>query len=738
MSSLEKQKACRVPAQGHRTPIALAVMLICWGGAAHAQTASDTETSKATLPMVTVQASPDSAAAERSYTAPEVSVGTKLPATMKEIPQSVTVVTRERMDDQNLTTLNEVMAQTTGVTVDLSATGVIPAFYARGYPIEYFSYDGVPIQTGGASWGQPDMIMFDRVEMQRGAAGLFTGAGQPGGVINLVRKRPTKEAQFSGSVGVGSWNARRGEIDYSTPLNASGSVRTRFAASYDRRDSHVDYANSQSTNFYGIIEADITSSTTVSAGIGYSKRDWLPAMMGMPRYKDGSSLNLSRSTFLSTPWTYWNFETTQLFADVVHNINADWQLKASIVSDHETSDLKYAYVSGAVDPVTKKGPALAGGANDYDNKQLAVDVMLAGKFNAFGKKHELVVGTNWYERDADAMGGRLPNFGGTPVDVFNFNPGAIADPGAPVWTSSSRTTTKQYGIYGATRLKLADPLTLILGGRMSWWKTQSYNLLTNRLNSEYEQNAQFTPYAGIVYAINPTWSLYTSYSDIFRSQSNNKDSDGKSLDPVTGTNYEAGIKGEFYEGKLNTALSVFRITEKNRAVLVSPLAVDGCCYATSGEVRSEGAELEASGQLTSNWQVAAGYTFNTTKYLSDKTNTGKAFNTFTPKHLLRVWTTYRLPGELQAWNVGGGINAQTGVYTQGGNPVVRAEQASYVLASLRVGYEINKHWSAGLNINNLFDRTYYTRLGSGGFGPTAFGNVYGEPRSVMLTLRAKY
>ncbi|MFT4171153.1 MAG: TonB-dependent siderophore receptor [Rhodocyclaceae bacterium] len=661
-----------------------------------------------------------------------------MPATLKETPQSISVITRQRIEDQNLTTLDQVMRQATGVTTDLSGTAVIPAFYIRGYPVEYFQYDGVPIQTGGASWSQPDMIMFDRVEVLRGAGGLFNGAGQPGGVINLVRKRPFATRQFSGSLSAGSWDAYRGELDYSTPLNQSGSARGRLAAAYDDRNSYVDFANGKRTSLYGIIEVDLAPQTTLALGAGYQKRDWRPAMMGVPRYKDGGDLGLPRSTFLSTPWTHWDFETTQVFADVTHELSDDWQIKLSAVSDHETSDLKYAYVSGAVDRATLAGPTLNGGANAYDNKQLALDANLTGAFQAFGRRHEAVLGANGYDRKADSRGGQLVGFGRTPVDVFHFDPSSIADPGEPRWTSNSRTDTRQYGVYGATRLNLSDPLTLLLGGRVSWWDTQMQNRRTGATTSDYKEDGRFTPYAGLVYDLTSNWSAYASYADIFRVQSNYKDQSGNGLPPVVGANYEVGMKGAYYGGKLNLAFAVFRIDETNRAIQVTPTVVDSCCYATNGKVRSEGFETEISGQLLPGWQLTAGYTFNSTKYLKDATYEGQPFRSIAPRHLLRLWTSYRLPGEWSAWDVGGGVDAQSGTYSQGGNPSVRVQQGGYSVASLRAGYRIDKTWSLALSINNLFDRTYYSRLGTAGrFGPANFGNVYGEPRNVVLTLRAK-
>lgn len=720
-------------------PLAFATAAACLSWSAQAQetpsSLDERETAQATtLSNIVVKGGlpPD------SYTAQSTTVGSKLPTSLKETPHAISVITRERIEEQNLTSLDEVLAQTPGVTVDLSGTGIIPAYYSRGYPIEYFQYDGIPIQTGGSSWAQPDMLMFERVEMLRGAGGLFNGAGQPGGVVNLVRKRPGVTPQFQGMASYGSWNNKRVELDYSTPFNQSGSVRGRFAAAYDDRESHIDYVKGERSSLYGIIEADVTARTTVSLGAGYQKRDWTPPFGGLPRYSDGSDPDLGRETFLSTPWTYWNFRSTQVFAELSHEFANDWQLKLSAVNDRETSDLKYGYTRGAIDPVTLTGPRLMGGANAYENKQQSVDAYLAGHFNALGQKQEFVIGANWYDRDADTQGGTLPGLASLPVNAFNPDPGAIADPGEPNWTSSSRTNTRQHGIYGSLRLKPFEPLTVLLGGRYSWWKTHTTNLLTGAVRSEYEERGHFTPYAGLVYDITPNWSAFVSYADIFRVQSNLLDANGNGLPPVSGANYEAGVKGSFYDGQLNTSFSIFRIDETDRGIAITDPIVDGCCYATNGKVRSQGFEVEVSGLLLPGWQMGAGYTFNTSKYLQDPANQGQPFRTASPKHMLRLWTSYQLPGRLHAWTVGGGINAQSGIYTEGGSPSARVEQGGYAVVNLRVGYQIDKNWSAALNVNNVFDRSYFSRLGSPGFGPATMGNVYGEPRSFMLSVRARY
>jgi len=671
---------------------------------------------------------------DEAYTVQATTIGSKLPAALKDIPHSISVITRQRIEEQNLTSLDEVMAQTPGVTVGMMGTGVIPSFSSRGYTIEYFQYDGVPIQTGGASWSQPDMLMFERVEMLRGAAGLFNGAGQPGGVINLVRKRPGRMSRFSGTLGLGSWNARRLELDYGTPLNQNGSIRARVAAAHDERDSFVEIVHSERTTAYAIMEIEIAPESTFSFGGGYQKRDWLPHLFGLPRYSDGRDLKLPRHTFLSTPWTFWDFETTQGFADVKHAFNHDWQLALSAVFDHETNTLKHGHTRGAVDPATLTGPVLSGGANAYDNRQWALDAALTGAFSAFGQRHEVVIGGNWYDREAESRNGQLPGFGGTPVNVFAPDPSVIADPGAPVWTSRARTDTRQSGVYGALRLRVAAPLTVLAGGRLSWWQTRSHNLFTRTITADHGTTRKFIPYAGLVYALDPRWSAYASYAEIFRVQRNLLDSSGNGLPPVSGANHELGIKGALHNDRLNLAFALFRIEETDRAVAISETIVGNCCYATNGEVRSQGVDLELSGQVQPSVQIGAGYTFNRAKYLRDPDYQGQAFRSHVPKHLFRLWMSWQLPGQWDAWSLGGGINAQSRTSTESGAPPVRMHQGSYVIANLRFGYALSPNWSLAFNLNNLFDRHYYSRLG----GAPSNGNVYGEPRNVMFSVRARY
>ena len=391
---------------------------------------------------------------------------------------------------------------------------------------------------------------------------------------------------------------------------------------------------------------------------------------------------------------------------------------------------------GTINPRTRTGSVAYGGVFDMETENRSLDVSVDGKFSAFGRRHGVSVGANvGHLTSTNDFSLAMLN---TPMNVF-----APVSPAEPTNASLlanryrgglSRNRIEQSGGYGVARFSLADPLTLIMGSRVSWYESSQKNLATGLADGNpSKEDAIVTPYGGLVYAINPQWSAYVSYTDIFQPQTSVTYT-GALLPPVKGKNYEAGIKGELLDGRVNTALSVFRINQKNRAEqdLVNICQTSSTCSRAAGELRSQGIDAEISGEIARGWQVFAGYTLNNFKYMADTSNAGLDFaSTYSPKHMLRLWTDYSLPGELHKWSVGGGVNVQTESSRTTAN--LRLAQSSYAVWSARVGYEIDRNWSVSVLLNNVFDKTYYQTIGA-----TSWGNFYGEPRSVTATIRGKF
>ncbi|VFR68825.1 TonB-dependent siderophore receptor [plant metagenome] len=672
-----------------------------------------------------------------SYTTGVVTIG-KGQQTLKEIPQSVTVVTRQKMDDQNLSTLEEVLANSTGITLYESPMGG-SYVHSRGFLVDTYQFDGVnrAFYYAQANSFSSNTAILDRVEIVRGATGMLQGAGSPSAAINLVRKRPLDEKKLDLAVSGGSWNNYRTDIDATGPLNEAGTLRGRGVASYNDREYFYDTAKSRTGVLYGVLEYDLGPDTLLTGGISYEELRSTPFFAGLPRYGTGADIGLRRSTSLGPAWNRWNSKQTAVFAELLHDFDSDWRAKLTVNSTREWQDVKYAYSLGAVNPDTLTGPALVGALFDFSTRNNGIDLNVDGAFQALGRKHSVSLGAsvNHMVSKSDFSLAML----GVPVNVFNPNP-AIAEP-ADAWMKENSYLgdatifkRKQSSVYGVTRLSLAEPLTLVAGSRLTWYEEDSrYRDSGEPYTDPYKENAVLTPYGGLIYALDPAWSAYVSYADIFEPQ-NALDAAGKTLDPIKGENYELGLKGELLGGKANASFALFRVDQTNRAQenFSNTCTASEYCYVSSGKVRSQGFEAEISGELARGWQVFAGYTFNTFKYLNDTADAGTGFaSTYTPKHMFRAWMDYRLPGSLAAWNLGGGVNFQTGSYrvAQG----MRIEQPSYAVWSARIGYQVNRNWSAALNVNNLFDKTYYQTIGAPGWG-----NFYGEPRSAMLTLRGTF
>ncbi|KII29683.1 TonB-dependent siderophore receptor [Pseudomonas fluorescens] len=659
----------------------------------------------------------------QSYTTGPMQTATKLSLTMRETPQAVTVITRQRMDDQNMTSINDVVKGTPGLFLSQASGPGRQTYKARGFDIDTIMYDGLPSSYSPFAMAvQPNLAMFDRVEIVRGATGLVTGAGNPSAAINLVRKRPTGDQRVTLTGAAGSWDDYRGEIDASSPLNESGTLRGRVVSSYQGADSFRDKEENDHGLFYAIGEADLSDSTTATLGFSRQNEQTNYFWGGLPLGTNGHHLDLPRSTYPGTDWENRKLQIDTVFGEVEHRFDNDWKLHVAGSSSTLDGEFSGTYLSRYAGPLETTAYQ-----SHHTDKQRSLDVFASGPFEAFGRSHELVVGASNRVYDATTK---------------EYDPYTTAWPiGAPkpdfVRDGKTRNVTTQDAVYLTTRLSLADPLTLILGGRLDW-----YDYDDRTADGDYKVTRNLTRYAGLIYKLDDHHSVYASYTDIFTPQTQ-KDLGGKVLEPIVGENYEVGIKGEYFNGALNASLAVFQMDQTGRSTLADNQF--GCpvmtCYNSSGKVRSQGVDMELQGALTENWQVGAGYTYTRTHYIKDENpaNNNQQFDTDTPEHLFKVSTVYRFQGPLQHLRVGGNVYWQSRMYndiTLANNGSYRLEQGGYAVTDLMAGYEVNKHLDLQVNANNIFDRVYYSSIGS----DVTWGSNdnYGNPRSYMLTAKYKF
>jgi outer-membrane receptor for ferric coprogen and ferric-rhodotorulic acid len=663
-------------------------------------------------------------AGNEGYKSDRITVAGKVPLSAREIPNSVSVVTRQQMDDENMVTVADALAMATGVTV-IPNDATQSQYSARGYSLNVAN-DGMPAYSGLGGYQQFDLAIYERVEVLRGPAGLLQGSGDPGGVVNLVRKRAKSEYAFSGALSVGSWNNVRTELDVTGPLNEDKSLRGRAVLSMQDRDYFYSSAHDQKQLGYGILEYDLSSQTTVSLSATLQKDDG-PAYYGGPAYSNGNFLNISRSTNLYPSWARTEWYTQEFTGEVEHHFDKQWVAKARVSTRHQDFYWKDAIPSSVNAATNTLNYSRRVGDFNYDRD--AIDLYVNGPFELLGRTHNLLLGYNY---DKLVTTGRK----GSGTSVTGVTLGDLSQITEPyiAFSSGSESKTVQSGFYGQTRLSLSDPLTLVVGGRYSDFNASSHNMSPSTPTA-WKQGAResdrLTPYGGLVYDVNKSLSLYASYADIFIPQTDRTYS-GEVLKPRVGSQYEVGTKADLFDGKLSATLALFDIRDRNRSY-EDPDHPD--YYLAMGEVESKGWETEVSGKPAPTWDVVASYTRLDTKYLKDDDPAyqGQSLSNWYPHHTFKLWNKYRFTNpQLAGFSVGLGVIAMSGYAGNGSTSTLK--QGGYALVNAQVGYRINRNYALDLSVYNLFDRTYHTA----GARTLNSYNGYGEPRSMMLTMRVNY
>jgi outer membrane receptor for ferric coprogen and ferric-rhodotorulic acid len=672
-----------------------------------------------------------------SYVAKDSASATKLTLSPRETPQSMTVITRERLEDQGLTSLREVLDNTPGVYSNAYDSERV-LFYSRGFLIDTLMYDGVPALSNfntGSIDETLETALYERIEVVRGATGLMTGAGNPAASINLVRKHAdSRTATFGLDLTAGSWQTRRAEADATVPLNADGSIRARAVAVGEDRDSYQALYNKRTYVLYGIVDADLTPATRLS--LGFDHQDNRPRSNtwgSFPLYlADGRLADWPRSVTTATDWSYWNRKTQTVFGELRHAFDNGWTLRSTLSHRRYSEEQQLFYVFGYPDPTTGTGLEPYAYRSRGKITEKSLDVYASGPFEFLDRKHELVVGYN---------GSRARNIGtvfeplGTLPDPGNFFEwdGSYPEPAFAEGTPLNDIRTDQDGLYAAGRFSLADSLKLIAGARFARWKIDSFYLYDTPVDTKYNYSKTI-PYAGLVWDILPQYSAFASYTGIFKPQ-NNRNANGHYLDPMEGRSFEVGLKGEHLDRRLNTAITLFETRQNNVAApVIDPgtgdpeLLPDGGAVSQPIKANTRGFEIEAAGRLTSELQGSFGWT----RYLTQN-GSGQAVRTFIPSTLVRLFATWEPRRLVDHLSLGAGVNWQSASSTVVGSPSGPAvlRQGSVAQVSLMARYQFSPNVSAQFNADNLLDKKYYVL--------DEYDNTYyGAPANYSVTVRLSY
>lgn len=659
-----------------------------------------------------------------AYVAGDLTIG-KMPASQREIPQSISVMTRQRIEDQNLVTVADALNQVVGVTV-ISNDTTQSQYRSRGHSLGVMN-DGIPAYNALSGYQQLDLAVFERVEVLRGPAGVFQGSGEPGGVVNLVRKRAQREFAASGQISAGSWDNYGIQADVTGPLDADGSVRARAVLSATDRNYFYERSHTRKLLGYATLDWDIAPATTVSLAATIQDDETDVPYLGLPAWADGGLIEVPRSTNPYPAWNRYAWDTRDFLAELNHRFGSDWNITVRLSRRDQDFYFKDGFPSSGVDPDAST-LNYSRRVRDFNYERDAADLFLSGPFRLLGREHQALLGYNYDTLLSSFDGVNAPGVSDVPLGRHDLVPEFDLP-----HVLGSETDTRQSGWYGQFRLNVSEPLTVTLGARVSDFRVRSRNVPpatpTAWVTSASKVSGEVTPYAGAVLDVSEQVSLYASYSDIFVPQSQNR-TGGGTLDPRVGRQYELGSKGEFFDGRVIASFAWFDLRDKNRAFQDPG---NPGFFLNAGEVESRGWEAELVGSPAPGWDVQAGYTRLDTRFLRDRNNEGLPFTTWEPRHTFKVWSIRRFDrGLLDGLRMGMGVNVVSSSQAGNGASAVR-RQGGYAVANAMLSYRVDEHVTLALNLNNLFDRTYYTRLG----GLNTY-NTYGEPFNFSLTLRATY
>jgi outer membrane receptor for ferric coprogen and ferric-rhodotorulic acid len=712
-----------------------------------------------TLPTVTVTGQSErdpTTEGSGSYAARAATIGKGGARSLREIPQTVSVITRQQIEDQGLQSVSEALNQTPGLYAagqsslgnnDISSGS---SYKARGFDMAY-SVDGMTAGNSSilSTLQLDDLGLVDRIEVLRGPAALLRGVADIGltnfgGTINAVRKKPLPEFGLSSAVSAGSWANYYGMVDVTGPLNERGNVRGRVVLTANDRDFfYGTKSHNRSWTGYGILEVDLTPHTTWTFSATHTDSHTKQPYTGVPRYSTGQLMSTDRSFNVNKEQGYSDNDNTIVSTELLHRFENDWKAEGKLRYQEYHRESNNFYSRSAVDPVTKLESYFHNLRHDMDATLWSYDLNVSGPFDLFGQTHRLTFGVDGsrYRYQLGAAGISYENDPG--IDYY--------DPSQkfPMATPNPNPFDRiypQHAYYGVGQFKLADPLTLIIGARVSDFEYRGRTIGRSDWVTELKETGEVTPHGGLIWDLNKQLSLYASYAEIFVAQSatNYKD---EVLPPRVGWQGEIGVKGEFLGGRLNTLLAFYRVRDINRPI-TDPNHF-GCgdeptssCVMAAGLVQSQGVDMEISGSPLRGLQLMAGYTYNENEYLRDSNaaNVGKPADTGTPHHIFKLWGNYRFSasdfgGVLNGWRVGMGVVAQSRTswsqYVPGSGSYKRTNPGR-AIANATIGWQINPKTSLDLSINNLFDKHYLQ-----GPGYLSY-QAYGEPRSFLLTLRHQF
>jgi len=674
----------------------------------HAANPEATKTSTLALPPVTVNAN-----ATKAYYVPDASAGTKTDTPIMDTPLSVTIVPQQVLKDQQTTYLPDALQTVSGV-VETDEMFGNDNVSIRGFDQKDLLYeDGLRIDEFAASGFPVDLAYVDQLQVVKGPAAVLYGQAEPGGLVDVVTKKPLDAAQYSLAQQFGPWQFYRTTLDATGPVVANGSLLYRFNLDYEDAGSFRNFIYTHRIGCFPTLEWRPNANNQVTVELRYSSGAQV-IDNGIPFLPNGRPAKVSLSENYAQPTANRvPIDEYTAKAVAIHRFNKHWRMRVAYKSQYDNNPLKnLQFYAGSAD--AKGNLPRVGFTGTYGNNwshQVVTDFI--GDFAIKGVKDTLLTGFDLYYQH----GHYDNNFFVLPtINIYepNYNlPYDLPHPSTDFYVSNGQTA---WGWYLQNQIEFPEDVFLLGGFR--WDDVSQFNTSYGPAGSS-SGGPQVTPRVGLLWRPVRELSLYTSYSENYGASAlGSLAAPGHSLPPESAQQYEVGLKVQTPEGRFSSTASIYQLTKQN---IPTTDPADPAYTIVVGEARSRGFELQVTGEIFPGWQAIGGYSYIGCFVTQDGGSpnlTGTRCQSV-PYNSGSLWTTYGLRrGWLRGLKLGAGVVSHGAevAYATSSTPkpyLVTDRISGFAEANAMASYE----WLLGrakltsqINVYNLFDQRYFAAV----------------------------
>ncbi|MBR0667602.1 TonB-dependent siderophore receptor [Roseomonas hellenica] len=658
---------------------------------------------------------------------PEVSgTATRTDTRLIETPQSISVITRDQMDAQRAQTMRDALAYTPGIVSTRGFNTSDDSFSIRGFQglaqLGSIYRDGLRYGANNFAQGLTEPYGLERIELLRGPASVLYGGAEPGGVLNLISKRPTLTPLHEIELSGGSYGNRQIAVDLGGPIDAAGVWSYRLTGLLRGGDTQIDHIHDDRRYIAPALTWRPNADTSLTLLGAYYSGDTvfnygLPFQGTVLTNRNGQ---IPTDRFIGQPgFDRYVTETLSLGYAFEHRFNDTFTFRQNfryLYANSDIRDLQFLTLSANQRSVTRSAENRRTTSTQY-----TVDNQLEARFDTGPLRHTLLVGLDYANtRLVDIRGVARPTVSSLDLFAPQYN---TAFPAARLGSTTNLfSTVEQTGIYAQDQIRIADRLVLLVGGRYDWVSSVTLNRLTRNLSDP--DDGAFTGRVGLVYLFDNGFAPYASYSTSFQTSAGLASRSGEDFKPTTGRQYEVGIRYQPPGRRSFVSLAAYELTKRN--VTTSDPVFAGF-FVQQGEVRSRGVELETQLAITDNFNIMAAYTY--TDALVTKSNAADlgTVPATIPMHQMTLWGDYTFrEGALRGFGFGAGVRYSSATYNTGNT----ARVPDYTVVDAMARYDFNEQWRLSVNVRNLFDNTYVASC--------TYACFYGERLTVTAALRYRF